>query len=167
MREHKKNKINKEWMAWSNGDEIHLSPNVRRQVDNYGAKIIDYQHCLDEGYEIYHSESYVVLHKCRLREYEADHYWELGEHLNALNEMMKAATYTLPDDEPEFEDVQWLNPSEMLYWHPNVKEFLRLALRCRDYCKRDSRLWPIFNGSWVEQSHSNYLKTLGEWVHSL
>ena len=50
MREHKKNKINKEWMAWSNGDEIHLSPNVRRQVDNYGAKIIDYQYRLDERY---------------------------------------------------------------------------------------------------------------------
>ncbi|MCR5192322.1 MAG: hypothetical protein K6D59_03365 [Bacteroidales bacterium] len=166
MRKHKRNKINKIWMGWSNGKEVHLSPCVRRQVDDYGAKMIDYHIRLDEGYEIYYGSCFVARHECRLIEYEADHYWEQGEHLKALNEMMYAAMHALPDNEPEFEDVQWLSPTEMFYWHPNVKEFLRLSLRCREYCKNDTRLWPVFKGSWVERTHSKYLRVLGEWVNS-
>ena len=75
-----------------------------------------------------------------------------------------AATYVLPDDEPEFEDAQWLNPWETLYWSPNIKEYLRLIRRCREYCKREPRLWPILEGSRIYRNYLDYLKALGQWA---
>ena len=84
-----------------------------------------------------------------------------------MHQMIYAATMVLPDESVgfEFEDVQWLNPWESLYWHPNVREFLRLNRRCEDYCKRDPRLWPILEAERTYRNYKKYLRTLGQWVH--
>ena len=103
--------------------------------------------------------------ECQMREYEADRSWEQGHHLEALKEMLRAALFVLPDDEPVFEDMQWLNPDETVYWHPNVREFLRLMRRCRDYCRQDPRLWPILEGDDLYHDYNQYLSALGRWVH--
>lgn len=161
----KRVRINKRFMASSDGVKTNIIPSLRRKVDDYGKMIIDYQTNLEEGYEIEVGSCATVREECRCREHEADHYWEHGRHLEALNEMMLAAMYTLPDERYgyEFEDVQWLNPDETLYWHPNIKEFIRLVQRCRDYCKLNPKLWPVFNGSSVDRDYRKYIGNLHCW----
>ena len=67
----------------------------------------------------------------------------------ALEQMMGAASRVLPDESIglEFEDMQWLNPEEVVFWHPNVREYLRLMRRCEGYCKQNPRLWPLLEDS--------------------
>ena len=168
MEKDKRIRINKRMMAWSDGHRVNIIPSVFRQVDDYGRLMIDYHSRIDEGYLIDVGPCTMARDEARMREYEADRSWEQGHHLEALKEMLYAALFVLPDESVDlcFEDAQWLNPRETLYWHPNVKEFLRLSLRCREYCKNDTRLWPVFKGSWVERTHSKYLRVLGEWVNS-
>lgn len=156
-------KDNKRMMAWSNGKQVNIIPSIRSKVDDYGKHLIRYLDDLDEGYEVYWGSCYVVRHKCRLMEYEADKDWDQGRHLLALKEMISAATAVLPDDEPEFEDVQWLNPWEMIYWHPNIKEFIRLNQRCCEYCKKDPKLWPLYKDSWPYRSYSKFKLDLHNW----
>lgn len=161
--ETKRIRINKVMVAWSDGRKVNLPPSVRREVDDYGKTLREYLSDVDEGYEMSCSGCAVARGRSRCSEYEADRYWEQGSHLEALKEMMRAALASLPDDEPEFEDVQWLDPEETVYWHPNVKEFVRLANRCRELCRRDPRLWPIYNGSTVDDDYRTYLDNLRHW----
>ena len=159
-------RINKVMAGWSNGEEIHLPPSVRREVESYGRSECEYNRRLEEGREVYWGPCTYARNVIRCREAEADHYWELGDHLEALREMMWAARGALPDDEPGTEDIQWLDPEETFYWNPNVREFLRLARRCRDYCRRDPRLHVVYDGSRVDRDHRGYLAALGRWVHA-
>ena len=87
----------------------------------------------------------------------------------ALEQMMGAASSVLPDESVgfEFEDMQWLNPHETLYWHPNVREFLRLMRRCRDYCRRDPRLWPIYKDSWPYRDNCKFIDNLHRWRYDV
>lgn len=159
----KRIRINKKMVAWSDGQRTNIVPSVRSKVDDYGRMMIVYHTNLDEGYEIHFGSCSVAREESRCREYEADRYWEQGRHLTALKEMMTAAVRVLPDDEPEFEDVHWLDPWENVYWHPNVKEFIRLVRRCREYCRRDTSLWPIFNGSSVDRDYRKFVDNLHKW----
>ena len=160
MEKDKRIRINKRMMAWSDGNRVNIIPSLRSQVDDYGRLIIDYHHrMVDVG------PCTMAREESQMREYEADRCWEEGRHLEALNEMLRAALFVLPDDEPEFEDMQWLNPHETLYWHPNIREFLRLMRRCRDYCRRDPRLWPVLEGDDTYRDYRKYLNDLGRWVH--
>lgn len=160
-------RINKVMMAWSNGERVNMIPSVFHQVDDYGSAMRKLYSDYREGDEYYYGSCSIVRDECRCREYEADRAWEQGRHLEALKGMMSAALWVLPDESVglEFEDVQWLNPQETLYWHRNVQEFLRYNRRCIGYCKRDPRLWPIYNGSSIERKYHNYLHVLGQWVH--
>ena len=158
-------RINKRMMAWSDGSRVNVIPSVYRQVDDYGRLMIDYHSRIDEGYLIDVGPCTMARDEAKMREYEADRSWEQGHHLEALKEMLYAALFVLPDDEPEFEDMQWLNPHETLYWHPNVREFLRLMRRCREYCRRDPRLWPVLEGDDTYRDYRKYLDALGRWVH--
>lgn len=151
------------WMGWSNGNEVHYTPSVSQKVDDYGRMMGVYQTNLEEGFEVHDGTSSVVRNECRCLEYEADRYWLQGHHVKALNEMMWAATRALPDDEPEFEDVNWLDPNETIFWHPNVKEFIRLVHRCREYCQRDNRLWSLYNGSSVDLDYRRYISNLKDF----
>ena len=157
----------KRMVAWSNGERTNIIPSLRSEVSDYGKMLIEYNWLIDEGYLIDFGPCNFVREECRCREHEADHYWEQGHHLEALKEMMRAAMWVLPDESAgfEFEDVQWLNPMETFCWHPNVREFLRYNRRCKDYCKRDPRLWPVYNGSSIERDYHGYLRALGQWVH--
>lgn len=157
-------RINKKMVAWSNGERTNLIPSVRREVCNYGNMMGQFLSNLEDGSEVNYGECYVARQEGRIHEYEADQLWENGYHLEALNEMIDAAMYVLPDDEPLFEDVQWLNPDETLYWHPNLKEFRRLMRRCRELCKREPRLWPILESNWLYRDYCRYLKALGRWA---
>ena len=165
MEKHKRIRTNKRMMAWSDGQRVHIIPSVFRQVDNYGRLMADYHYRIDEGYLIDMGSSAMAREESQIREYEADRSWEQGRHFEALREMLRAAMFVLPDDEPEFEDVQWLNPEETLYWHPNVREFLRLIRRCRDYCRQEPRLWPYLEGDYTYRRYCKYLEDLGRWVH--
>ena len=165
MEKDKRIRINKRMMAWSDGRRVNIIPSVFRQVDDYGRLMIDYHSRIDEGYLIDVGPCAMARDEARMREYEADRSWEQGHHLEALKEMLYAALFVLPDDEPEFEDVQWLNPHETLYWHPNVREFLRLMRRCREYCRRDPRLWPVLEDDDTYRDYRKYLDALGRWVH--
>ena len=165
MEKDKRIRINKRMMAWSDGRRVNVIPSVYRQVDDYGRLMIDYHSRIDEGYLIDVGPCTMARDEARMREYEADRSWEQGHHLEALKEMLYAALFVLPDDEPEFEDMQWLNPHETLYWHPNVREFLRLMRRCREYCRRDPRLWPVLEGDDTYRDYRKYLDALGRWVH--
>lgn len=162
----KRTTTNRRLMAWSNGNRVNIIPSILNKVDDYGKRMCQYHINLEEGYEVWWGDCYVVRKECRLREYEADKYWEQGRHLKALNEMIYAALRVLPDDEPCFEDVQWLNPWETVYWHPNVREFIRLNQRCRGYCKQDPKLWPIYNDSWPARSYRKYIEDLHLWRYS-
>ena len=144
---------------------FNIIPSVFRQVDDYGRLMCDYHRRIDEGYLIDVGPCTMVREESQIREYEADRCWEQGHHLEALNEMLYAALFVLPDEEPEFEDAQWFNPWEKVYWHPNVKEYLRLIRRCRDYCRQDPRLWPVLEGDYTYREYCKYLNTLGRWVH--
>lgn len=166
MEKDKRIRINKRMMAWSDGRRVNVIPSVYRQVDDYGRMMIEYHKLLDEGYLVDMGPCAVAREEARCREHEADHYWELGRRFEALQEMIKATSATLPDDEPTFEDVQWLNPDETLYWHPNIKEFLRLNRRCIGFCRKDSRLWPVYEESWVGRSYRKYLEDLNVYLHS-
>lgn len=159
-------RINKRMMAWSDGRRVNVIPSVYRQVDDYGHMMIDYHRRIDEGYLVDLGPCTKVREEAQMREYEADRSWEQGHHLEALKEMLYAALFVLPDDEPEFEDMQWLNPHETLYWHPNVREFLRLMRRCREYCRRDPRLWPVLEGDDTYRSYRKYLEDLNIYLHS-
>lgn len=159
-------RINKRMMAWSDGHRVNVIPSVYRQVDDYGRLMIDYHSRIDEGYLVDLGPCTKVREEAQMREYEADRSWEQGHHLEALKEMLYAALFVLPDDEPEFEDMQWLNPHETLYWHPNVREFLRLMRRCREYCRRDPRLWPVLEGDDTYRSYRKYLEDLNIYLHS-
>ena len=154
-------------VAWSDGKCVNVAPSLFRKVDDYGRAMRVYYRGYREGDEYYYGKCAILRDECRCREYEADRAWEQGRHLEALNEMMGAALWVLPDEAAgfEFEDAQWLNPHETLFWHRNVQEFLRYNRRCIDYCKRDPRLWPVYNGSSIERDYHGYLQTLGRWVH--
>ena len=166
MSEDKRIRINKRMIAWSDGNRVNIIPSVFRQVDDYGRLMIDYHHRIDEGYLIDVGPCTMAREEAQMREYEADRSWEQGHHLEALNEMLYAALFVLPDDEPEFEDMQWLNPDETVYWHPNVREFLRLIRRCRDYCRQDPRLWPVLEADDTYRDYLKYLANLGHWSHT-
>ncbi|MBR5353295.1 MAG: hypothetical protein IK126_06240 [Bacteroidales bacterium] len=159
-------RINKKMVAWSNGERTNIVPSEWKKVDDYGRTMRNYHCSLREGDENYLSCT-IIREECQCREYEADRAWEQGRHLEALNEMMRAALWVLPDESVgyEFEDAQWLNPWESLYWHPNIQEFLRYNRRCEDYCKRDTRLWPVLEDSLTYQNYRRYLRDLGHWVH--
>jgi len=165
MEKDKRIRINKRMMAWSDGNRVNIIPSLRSQVDDYGRLMIDYHHRIDEGYLIDVGPCTMAREESQMREYEADRCWEQGRHLEALNEMLRAALFVLPDDEPEFEDMQWLNPWENVYWHPNVREFLRLIRRCRDYCRKDPRLWPVLEGDYTYHEYCKFLDDLGRWAH--
>ena len=149
-------------MAWSDGERINLVPSVYRQVNDYGHLIIEYQTNLDEGFEVNWGECTVARNECRCYEYEADHYWELGKHLMALKEMMRAAMYSLPD-EGIYDDMLWFCPWETLFSHPNIQEFIRLTRRCKEYCKRDPKLLPVYNGSDIDLDYKKYCQALRQW----
>ena len=159
-------RINKRMVAWSDGKRVNVIPSVYRQVDDYGRMMIEYHRLLDGGYLVDPGPCAVAREEARCREHEADHYWELGRHLEALKEMLKAASAVLPDDEPVFEDAQWLDPEETLYWHPNIKEFLRLNRRCMELCKKKPQFWPVYEDSWVGRSYRKYLEDLNVYLHS-
>lgn len=160
-------RINKRMVAWSDGKRVNIIPSVFRQVDDYGSLMRDYHHRIDEGYLIDLGPCTMVREEACCREYEADRAWERGCHLEALKEMIRAALFVLPDESVDycFEDAQWLDPRETFYWHPNVREFLRLNRRCIGYCKRDPRLWPVYEGSEVGRSYRKYLKDLNVYLH--
>ena len=166
MSKDKRIRINKRMMAWSNGQRTNIIPSIFHQVDDYGRTMIGYHNSLREGDENYMTCT-IIREECQCREYEADRYWEQGHHLEALQQMIYAASSVLPDESVDirFEDAQWLNPQETLYWHPNLVEFRRLMRRCREYCKRDPRLWPILEAERTYRDYKKYLRTLGQWVH--
>ena len=167
MEKDKRIRINKRMMAWSDGQRTNLIPSVRRQVDDYGKTMYEYHRNIDEGYLVDMGPCTMAREEAACREYEADRSWENGHHLEALNEMIYAALSVLPDESVgiEFEDMQWLNPEEQFYWHPNLKEFRRLMRRCREYCKREPRLWPVLEASRTYQEYLKYLNDLGAWAH--
>lgn len=168
MSEDKRIRINKRMIAWSDGNRVNIIPSVFRQVDDYGRLMIDYHHRIDEGYLIDVGPCTMAREEAQMREYEADRSWEQGHHLEALKAMLYAALTVLPDESVDFcfEDAQWLNPRETLYWHPNVREFLRLMRRCRDYCRRDPRLWPVLEADDTYRDYLKYLANLGHWSHT-
>lgn len=159
-------RINRRMMAWSDGRRVNVVPSEWRKVDDYGSTLGRYHGELREGDENYLACT-IVREECRCREYEADRYRERGQHLKALNQMLVAAQLVLPDEAAgfEFEDAQWLNPDEMVFWHPNVREFLRLMRRCEDFCRREPRLRPLLESSRIYRDYLNYLRALGRWVH--
>ena len=153
-------------MAWSDGERIHVIPGMRSGMDDYGRLLRNYRWRVDKGYLIDMGPCTTAREECCCREYEADRYWEQDRHLEALNEMLRAARFVLPDDEPVFEDVQWLDPEETPYWHPNIKELMRLMCRCRDYCRRDPRLLPLLESDLLYRDYRNYLLSLGRWINN-
>lgn len=166
MMKEKRIRINKRMMAWSNGERTNVIPSVWSDVDDYGSALKAYYAGLREGDENLYGACSVVREECRCREYEADRYWERGMQVAALEQMMGAASRVLPDESVgfEFEDVQWLDPKEMVYWHPNVLEFLRLMRRCEGYCKQNPRLWPLLESSRIHRAYRRYLSDLGRWA---
>ncbi len=166
MENNKRIRINKRMMAWSDGQRTNVIPSEWHKVDDYGSArrtmLEDYR----EGDENYLTCT-MIREACRCREYEADRCWERGQHLNALNMMLDAAMMVLPDEAEgfEFEDAQWLNPWESVCWHPNVKMFIGLVLRCRDYCRQDPRLWPVYDDSRAAKDYSKYIDDLRRWRH--
>ena len=148
-------------MAWSNGERVNVVPSVWKEVDDYGKTLDGYHKNLKEGDELIYPCT-IIREECHCREYEADRYWERGMQVAALEQMMGAASRVLPDESVGFvfEDVQWLDPKEMVYWHPNVLEFLRLMRRCEGYCKQNPRLWSLLEDSWNYRAYRRYLSTL-------
>lgn len=167
MMKEKRIRINKRMIAWSNGERTNVIPSVWSEVDDYGSALKAYHAGLREGDENLYGACSVVREECRCREYEADRLWERGLHLDALNQMLRAASMVLPDEAAgfEFEDMQWLDPDETLFWHPNVREFLRLMRRCEAFCRLEPRLRPLLDGSREYRDYRRYLQTLGRWVH--
>ena len=167
MDKEKRIRINKRMMAWSNGQRTNVIPSEWAKVDDRGRTLACYHRSLREGDEYLYGACGVVRDECRCREYEADRLWEQGRQLDALNQMLSAATRVLPDEAAgiEFEDAQWLDPDETFYWHPNVREHLRLMRRCEDYCRREPRLRPLLDTDPTYRAYRHYLLTLGRWVH--
>ena len=153
-------------MAWSDGNRTNIVPSVRKQVDTTGRLLRDYNTRLEEGYEIYWNDDAVARNRSCCLEYDADQYWQQGRHLCALRTMMYAANNALPDD-GICDDVCWLDPWEVVYWHPNIKEFLRLVYRCHDYCRRDPLLLPFFNGSTIDRMHRKHIEDLHRWRYDV
>lgn len=166
MEKDKRVRINKRMMAWSDGQRTNIIPSEWKKVDDYGRTMRNYHSSLREGDENYLTCT-IIREECQCREYEADRVWEQGHHLKAMNTMITAAMMVLPDESVgyEFEDAQWLNPHETLYWHPNVREFLRLMRRCEGYCKQDPRLRPLLEDSRTYRDYRRYLVDLGRWAH--
>lgn len=162
----KRVRINSRMVGWSDGCRTNVAPSEWCKVDDYGSTMRKYHNELCDGDELY-MPCTIVREECRCREYEADRYWERGCHTEALNQMMEAAAMVLPDETAgyEFEDAQWLNPDEMVYWHPNVREYLRLMRRCEDYCRREPCLLPLLESSRTYRDYRCYLQDLGRWVH--
>lgn len=167
MEKDKRIRINKRMMAWSDGKRVNMIPSVFRQVDDYGRMMIDYHRRIDEGYLVDVGPCTMVREEARCREYEADRAWEQGHHLEALREMMRAAMFVLPDESVDycFEDAQWLNPMETMYWHPNIREFLRLNRRCMELCRKDPRLLPVYEESVLGRDYRKYLEDLNYYLH--
>ncbi|MBP3763946.1 MAG: hypothetical protein J6I49_08755 [Bacteroidales bacterium] len=165
---HKPIRINKRMVAWSDGHRLNVVPSEWRKVDDYGSTLRKCHGDLREGDRNYYGTCLLRREECRCLEHEADRCWERGQHLQALDQMISATSFVLPDeaDDIEFEDVCWLDPDEMVYWHPNVREFMRLARRCEDLCRRHPRLWPILEADATYRAYRRYLRTLGRWVHS-
>lgn len=165
MKKDKRFRINMRLMAWSNGERVNVVPSVWKEVDDYGKTLDGYHKYLKEGDELIYPCT-IIREECHCREYEADRYWERGMQVAALEQMMGAASRVLPDESVgfEFEDVQWLNPKKMVYWHPNVLEFLRLMRRCEGYCKQNPRLWPLLESSRIHRAYRRYFSDLGLWA---
>lgn len=160
-------RLNKRMVAWSNGERTNVIPSVWREVDDCGSILKSYYAGLREGDEFLYGSCDMVREACRCRECEADRLWERGRRLDALTLMLRAAAMVLPDETVgcEFEDAQWLDPDETLFWHPNVREHLRLMRRCEDLCRREPRLRPLLDASRDYRNYRRYLQTLGRWVH--
>lgn len=152
-------------VAWSDGHRTNVIPSEWRKVDDYGRTLFNYYDNLREGDELY-LQCTIIRETCQCHEYEADREWERGHHIRALHEMLYAATMVLPDESMgyEFEDMQWFDPHEVFYWHPNIREFLRLMRRCEDYCRREPRLWLLLEGERTYRNYKRYLCALGHWV---
>ena len=160
-------RIGRRMAAWSDGRRVNVVPCEWCKVDDYGRTLLNLHRQMREGDEYYYGTCSLLRDECRCREYEADRYWERGRHLDALNQMLYAAAMLLPDESVDlmFEDAQWLDPRETLYWHPNVREFLRLMRRCEAYCRQVPRLRPLLESEWLYRSYRDYLRDLGRWVH--
>ena len=162
----KRIRINKVMAAWSNGERVNVVPSEWSKVDDYGRTMINYKRTLRDGEENLYPCT-IVREECRCREYEADRFWERGRHVEALSQMLRVAMRVLPDeaDGVQFEDAQWLSPDETPFWHPTVREFLRLMRRCEDFCRRDPRLRPLLESERIYHDYRRYLRALGRWVH--
>ena len=161
----KRTRVNRYLMAWSDGKRVNIIPSVFRQVDDYGRLMRDYHRSIDKGYLRNVGPCTMAREECQIREYEADRDWERGHHLEALKEMLRAALFVLPDEEPACEDNQLLDPWQWFCSHPNVREFLRLIRRCRDYCRQDPRLWPVLESDDTYRDYRQYLTDLSHWSH--
>ena len=163
----KRIRINKRMVAWSDGERTNVVPSEWRKVDDYGCSLACYHSGLREGDEYLYGTCAIIREECRFREYEADRLWERGHHVRALNQMLAAASMVLPDEATgcEFEDAQWLDLDETLFWHPNVREYLRLMRRCEDYCRREPRLRPLLDASRTYSDYRRYISALSRWVH--
>ena len=168
MMKDKRIRINKVMAAWSDGRRVNMAPSVEREVGSAKSALHYFYSGLREGDENLYGICAMVREECRCREVDADRLWEEGRHTEALNEMMYAAMEVLPDEGRgiEFEDVQWLSPEETFFWHPSVREYLRLMRRCEGYCRRDPRLWPLLEGERIYLDYRRYLRALGLWVHN-
>ena len=143
------NRKTKVMLAWSNGKQTHLHPDMMYLAEQEHHKRLDLLKRLEQelplGAEYY----------CRRlsQEYErySDELWEMGLHVESYKVLLYSSTLLFKIHR------DWINRRCTSWYHQNLRQFRHLFHRCRQRAEQDIRLLPLFNASEVKQTYRRML----------
>ncbi len=145
-------------LAWSNGKQTHLSPQMMHLVEQQHLKRLHPSN--PKSFQPSNPTSPNTEQQCRQisREYErySDELWELDLHVESYKMLLLAASSLLRTPR------NWISRHTTSWYHDNLKQFRRLFHRCRQRARQDSRLAPLLNISEVKQTYERMLEEYAE-----
>lgn len=145
--EKKKQKV---MLAWSNGKETHLHPDVMYLVENEHLKRLEMLKWLESEAPL-GCEHYCLSLS---REYErfSDELWNLGLHIESFKVLLYSSTVLFKTYR------SWINSKHTSWYHSNLARFRHLFRRCRQRAEQDIRLMPLFNCSEAKQIYDRMME---------
>ena len=141
-------------LAWSNGKQTHLHPDMMYLVEQEHLKRLELLKCLEQ--ELPLGAEYYSRRLSEEYERYSDELWEMGMHVESYKVLLYSSTILFKIHR------DWINHRCTCWYHHNLRQFRRLFHRCRQRAAQDTRLVPLFNVSEVKQTYERMLDEYAE-----
>ena len=143
------NRKTKVMLAWSNGKQTHLHPEMMYLAEQEHIKRLDLLKRLEQ--ELPLGAEYYSRRLSDEYERYSDELWEMGLHVESYKVLLYSSTLLFKIHR------SWINNRCTSWYHKNLRQFRRLFFRCRQRAEQDIRLMPLFNASEVKQTYERML----------